>query len=305
MTLSLSSRLRPEAQPSSWKEVLSSRRAFAVLVSRFGRLLLAVLCLLGSSLACFAQDTVLPAHPGNPLEQAAHFIVQPYVTIGLLVTGCFLLFHDLLTPLTWGVTGTLGVICMVLVFGAFMIVGNRGWVGEVLLLAGLAAILLEVHVFPGFGSAIIGFVLMFAGMFLCLGGTREPAFALSITSFLIAVSGLAFLAYLPKSPAWKKMRLQIQHQTLLHQSHLMGGNTFLTSLTDEARDAVYTTIIAGQTGRTLTALRPIGDAEFNGVRVSVLTEGDFLEAGTPIVVTDVDGARIVVAGVSSIITNRV
>src|SRR5262249_38500227 len=149
----------------------SSRHAHAAAFTGFGRLLLALLCLLGSCLACFAQGPYALPQPVNPWLQAANFIVQPYVTIGLLVAGCLLLFQDLLTPRTWGVTGTLGVICMGLVFAAFITVGDRGWVGEILLLVGLAAILLEIHVFPGFGSAILGFVLMFAGMFLCLGGT--------------------------------------------------------------------------------------------------------------------------------------
>src|SRR5262249_1771140 len=118
---------------------------------------------------------------------------------------------------------------------------------------------------------------------------------------LIAVSGLAFLAYLPKSPAWKRWRVQMQQQALLNHS-VLGGAPILSHLHEEARSEVIATILAGQTGRTVTALRPIGEAEFNGMRVPVVTEGDFLDVGTPIVVTEVDAGRIVVAGVTQTIT---
>ncbi|MDX1934271.1 MAG: NfeD family protein [Capsulimonadales bacterium] len=279
-------------------------RTFAAARTRLGRWLLAVLCLVGSALACFAQETTGTAASPPFWIQAANTVTIPYVTIALLVAGCLLLFHDLLTPTTWGVTGTLGVICMGVVFAAFIATGDRGWVGELLLLAGLAAVLLEVHVFPGFGSALLGFVLMFAGMFLCLGGTRDPAFALSITAFLIAVSGLAFLAYLPKSPAWRELRIKMQQQALVN-GHGLPESPFLPSLSDEARNAVVTTVLAGQTGRTLTPLRPIGEADFNGIRVPVVTEGDFLPVNTPIVVTEVEDGRIVVAGVNEPVPDRV
>ena len=253
-------------------------------------------------MAAFAQEAGTVATPLGGWGAVATFIVQPYVTIALLVAGCLLLFHDLLTPLTWGVTGTLGVICMVLVFAAFITLGDRGWAGELLLLAGLAMILLEIHVFPGHGSALAGFILMFAGMFNCLGGAHNPVFALSITSFLIAVSGLAFLAYLPKSPAWQRLRAQMEQKSLLPSAMntmhpglhpiLTHGQTVSESLEAET---ILAGVRPGHTGRTLTALRPIGEAEINGRRIPVVTEGDFLTPNTAIVVTEVEDGRIVVA----------
>ena len=54
----------------------------------------------------------------------AHLVAMPWATIALLVAGCLLLYHDLLTPLTWGWTGTLGVIALGLVFASHLTSGR-------------------------------------------------------------------------------------------------------------------------------------------------------------------------------------
>lgn len=51
-------------------------------------------------------------------------------------------------------------------------------------------------------------------------------------------------------------------------------------------------------GTALSFLRPAGVATFNGVREDVLTEGEFVPAGTPVRVTRVEGARIFVRALS-------
>ena len=50
----------------------------------------------------------------------------------------------------------------------------------------------------------------------------------------------------------------------------------------------------GATGVALTTLRPAGSASINGEKVDVVTNGDFIPAGTPVRVSLVEGARVVV-----------
>ncbi|MBI1995669.1 MAG: hypothetical protein HYS66_04275 [Deltaproteobacteria bacterium] len=50
----------------------------------------------------------------------------------------------------------------------------------------------------------------------------------------------------------------------------------------------------GKGGTAISPLRPAGIAEIDGERVDVVSDGEFLEPGVPIVVTRVDGNRIVV-----------
>lgn len=47
-------------------------------------------------------------------------------------------------------------------------------------------------------------------------------------------------------------------------------------------------------GISVTDLRPAGMAEINSQRVDVVTDGEYIEADTPIVVTGVTGNRIIV-----------
>jgi len=47
-------------------------------------------------------------------------------------------------------------------------------------------------------------------------------------------------------------------------------------------------------GKALTTLRPSGTALIDGTRLDVVTDGDFIEAQTPIIVTGVTGNQIIV-----------
>lgn len=212
------------------------------------------------------------------LTVAEYIAHHPWVTIALLVLGCLLLFHDLLTPLTWGVTGTLGVLFVGTVFAAQLTVGEAGWLGVILLLGGVALLLVETHLLPGHGlAAVFGLMLLFAGMFLALGGGEKAAFSLGVSTVLTFVTVVAFFAYLPKSPVWKKIGQEMRQ-------HSETGYT-------SSDNRMY---LLGQSGRTLTPLRPSGIAEIDGHRFDVVTEGDFLDPGVVVRVTQVEGFRVVV-----------
>ena len=53
-------------------------------------------------------------------------------------------------------------------------------------------------------------------------------------------------------------------------------------------------IKVGDKGEVITALRPSGKVSINGEYFDVVTEGEFMEKGTPIMVTQASGNRIVV-----------
>lgn len=222
------------------------------------------------------------AHMG-PWATVANAVMSPWVTVLLLVAGCLLLFHDLLTPFTWGVTGTVGVALVGLVFAAHVTQHTNGWVGVLLLLVGLALLLAEIHIVPGHGMAAIGGLLfLFLGMFWSLGGMRNAAFSIPVSSLLTVATLLGFFAYLPKSPVWKQIGREMRQRAALAQGVGEAHVSFI-----------------GQRGIVTTGLRPYGIAEINGVPLDVVTEGDFLSVGTPVVVTAVDGDRVIVESVAS------
>ena len=52
--------------------------------------------------------------------------------------------------------------------------------------------------------------------------------------------------------------------------------------------------LLGAEGIALTTLRPAGTAEINGKRVDVVTDSEYIEHGKSIIVTAVEGMRVVV-----------
>jgi membrane-bound serine protease (ClpP class) len=81
-------------------------------------------------------------------------------------------------------------------------------------------------------------------------------------------------------------------------------NAFFRRLTlTDAQDAGYVASAdhrawIGRTGYAASTLRPGGVAEIAGERLDVLTEGDFVEEGTPIRITRVEGRRIFVTSLA-------
>jgi membrane-bound ClpP family serine protease len=53
-------------------------------------------------------------------------------------------------------------------------------------------------------------------------------------------------------------------------------------------------VFLGKEGVTTTVLRPTGMAEFDGIRLNVESEGEFIPAETPVVVHRIDGRNMIV-----------
>ena len=53
-------------------------------------------------------------------------------------------------------------------------------------------------------------------------------------------------------------------------------------------------IFLGKEGVTTTVLRPTGMAEFDGVRLNVVSEGEFVQSGVKVRIVSVEGSRVLV-----------
>ena len=212
----------------------------------------------------------------------ALWVSQPWATILLLALGLTLVVIEMLTLHSWGLAGIIGGALVLLIFAAHITVGTATWVGVTLFLAGIALLLFETHVFPGHGlSALAGLVLIFLGMFYALGGAQTGALYSAGAALLITLGILvAFFSYLPRSPIWNKLGQPMRQSAL--EGYVSSEN--------------YTEYV-GQVGLAVTILRPSGTVEIGGVRLPVVTEGEFLPANSPVQVVEVQGGRIVVRAV--------
>ena len=80
--------------------------------------------------------------------------------------------------------------------------------------------------------------------------------------------------YLPKSTLFQKMEL--------------------VAATTHSASTGPASALLGSTGVAETNLRPSGTGRFGDRLVDVVTEGDLIERGAPIKITQVQGARVVV-----------
>lgn len=205
------------------------------------------------------------------------WITHPIISGLLLAIGFTGLVLEVFTA-GWGGFGSLGLIALGLFFAGHVYSGSASLNLVLLFAVGLILLFIEVFLLPGFGiTGIGGLALILLSIFLAFDNFSAGLAAISISLFISTIFILYGLKKLPRSKLWNKLSL----------------STSLTSeqgyLPRQAR-----TDLLGRTGRTVTALRPSGTAEIDGERVDVVSEGTWIDADRPIIVTKVEGLRIVV-----------
>lgn len=141
----------------------------------------------------------------------------------------------------------------------------------------LGAVLMIIEVFlPGFGlPGISGMVLIAAGVVIA---AIHHGMLVAVVVLLVVVALLALvISWVLRSAAKGNYHSEI----------------FLKDK-DELNTREDMQVLVGRKGRTASVLRPAGIANFDGVRLNVVTEGGFIERDTPVEIVSVDGARIVV-----------
>jgi membrane-bound serine protease (ClpP class) len=79
-----------------------------------------------------------------------------------------------------------------------------------------------------------------------------------------------------------------------------GKKLVLDSSLPTSRSVAADSLLAiGAEGRALTPLRPSGSALFGQARVDVVTDGMYVDAGEPLRVIEISGARVVVAKIAA------
>jgi membrane-bound serine protease (ClpP class) len=232
------------------------------------------------------QDSEKIYQKSNWAEDVVRFLNNPIMSSILIMIGIFGLIAEVKSP-GWGVPGTAGLIALSLFFGSSYILQLASIIEILMFVVGLGLILIEVFVIPGFGVAgISGIILIIASLFLSLV-SQDPFWdwddvsnaIIQLSVSLLAALVLIFLLarFLPKSNIFKKFILSEEEKAT-------EGYTSRTNLSE----------LLGAEGIAVTTLRPAGTAEINGKRVDVVTDSEYIEHGKPIVVTAVEGMRVVV-----------
>lgn len=159
----------------------------------------------------------------------------------------------------------------------FSFVQNIEFLEGMLLVFGFLLLLAEVFI-PGFGVAgITGIILFIIGILL----TATTVFEALIMFLLLLLLLTIVLIFVIRSAT--KGRLS---KKLILNDELSNEDGF-TAVSDMQ-------VFLGKEGKAVTTLRPAGIGLFDGVRLDIVTKGNFIEEGNNIKVVDVEGRRIIV-----------
>jgi membrane-bound serine protease (ClpP class) len=211
----------------------------------------------------------------------------------LVLIGLLGLYVEMNTP-GFGVPGMIGLAAFGVLFLASFLAGRPDWLPPLLFVVGLAMLLIELFVTPGFGVlGVAGILLLLASIVLALPNFQglpkrnfeysELLQAIGITAgILVAFAICAFLLarFFPHVPILGKL--------VLGPSRVSDGSSHAAAARMEQGARV------GDVGETTTKLRPAGKARFGSRLLDVVTEGDFLDAGRPVKIARTQGNRIVV-----------
>lgn len=217
-------------------------------------------------------------------EKIAEFVTK---IAPILLTAGILLGYIEFKMQSFGLLGVLAIACFVILFLGENITGISGYEPIILFFIGIALIALEIYFVPGLllpgltGFAIVIGALLFSmidrypgeSLVPTIGQLKMPIINIGL-GMTAATIGIALLAsVLPR---------RIHFSSL--QMATVAGPAMVTN----------TSIPVGTTGAAVTPLRPAGTARFGERIADVVSEGMMIEKGSAIIVTRVEGMRVVV-----------
>lgn len=151
------------------------------------------------------------------------------------------------------------------------------WIALLCFAFGFLLVIVEMF-HPGFGfPGVSGGILLIIGVILTATSVMEVLILLAV---IISVLGIALTLVLKSATKGRLSKILILHETQKKEAGYTG-----------TEDLNY---FVGQEGITITILRPAGIAEINGIKLDVVSEGDFISKDKKVKVIKVEGRRIVV-----------
>jgi membrane-bound serine protease (ClpP class) len=213
----------------------------------------------------------------------------------LLIIGVIGIYIEFKTP-GFGIPGIVGIAAFALYFLGGYAAGLSGLEWVVVFILGLALVAIELFVYPGtVAIGMAGAVLMLVAIVMAMvdiypkpGPGFLPAlpsldkFELPLRHLLIATVGGGFGIWLasrilPKTPLYR---------AVVSQS---ASGVKTEAVFEEQRKARH-----GQTGVTVSALRPGGKAQFGEDILDVISQGEMVPKGTPVRIIGYSGTEALV-----------
>lgn len=224
----------------------------------------------------------------------------PLLWIGIMMALIFE-FH---TP-GFALGGTLGTAGLCFCLFLQYTLGLANGIDIFLIILGIGLLGVEIAILPGFGvagiSGIISFAVGIVMSFINLDGIPDnpvlrnsyildsSLFAIKNLSYIIigsTIFGSILMYLLAKTPLSKNVVLDdlghaVENSELEVETQLIQGK-------------LAASLVLHSEGLTLTDLHPVGSAKICGVHLDVISHGEHIASQTKIIVTEIEGNRVVV-----------
>ncbi|MDR2693930.1 MAG: ATP-dependent Clp protease proteolytic subunit [Chitinispirillales bacterium] len=215
----------------------------------------------------------------------------------LMMLGFSAIYIEMRSP-GFGIPGIIGICCLALVFFGQYAVGLANYTELLLLALGAALLALEVLVIPGFGFAgFAGIALLIIGMVLSFQNFVVPkpefpwqAAILKRNIVRVSVSIIGAIAL-----------IMVFFKYFFKRLGAVVKGPYLAATLEGAQSDIGMSFVPkiGDRGVASTPLRPSGKVRVGEALCDVVTEGQFVDSGVEVVVSQIQGNRIVVAPVTA------
>lgn len=156
--------------------------------------------------------------------------------------------------------------------------GSIDPIAAVCIVVGVILIIIEMFT-PGFAiPGISGIVLLLFGIVF-----TAQSFVQGLLIFLLILAILTVILVFVIRSASKGALFK---SPLIHKTNETTEDGYIST--------VDMKVFVGKQGKAVSPLRPAGTSDFDGVRLDVVTEGEFIDKGSDVTIIKVEGRRIVV-----------
>lgn len=209
-------------------------------------------------------------------DKLARFLTNPIVVTLLLTIAFIALMIEFFSP-GFGVSGSIGIISLILFFFGHTVAGFAGYETIILFVIGLAFIIAEFFV-PGGILGLIGGALMVISLLFTGESVVHMAYSLLI-AMAVTIIGMVVLVKFFGKNLHLLSKLVLKDATTTEEGYVSNVNRIE---------------LLGKVGVTLTPLRPSGMILIDQEKVDVVSEGSYIDPGKKVRVIEVEGSRIVV-----------
>lgn len=214
----------------------------------------------------------------SPLMIVAQFLTRSEIASLLLIIGFLAFSAEFFMP-GFGIAGIVGMVAFGLFFGGGLIAGTTQWLPVFMFALGLALLAIEITI-PGFGVfGIGGIIVMLTSFVLAAPDPITGIFAVVIALIVTIIAIPIMIKFFGKSKLFRGVVV----------------SDVLKPGMDEV--SIYSKVKLpeiGQVGVAITALRPAGIVEFEGVRYDCMSDGQFINAHDKVTVVQATPAKVVV-----------